>query len=550
MSEKLARQLFSEAQRFTAELKETGWSADQSTPMISSKSPVDLFSTEERPLVVGLFGGTGVGKSSLLNRLAGAEIARTGVVRPTSMEITAYLHQDVQLDALPDHFVADRFSDNRHSNAHLSDVMWVDMPDFDSDETQNKDQVLQWLPHIDLLIYVVTPERYKDAEGWRMMQENGYQHAWLFVINQWDKAESVQYQDFTRMLESAGFQAPEVFRTVCNSAHSEDQFGDLVEVIASLAKRNVIEHLQERGWIHRLGAVQSKLKVESEHLAMDGLKKLDESFAHRWQEFESAAVAHLDAPFKTYSALFSDEKTNVVNTVLKSLGSKETGTEVAGNIAIRSDASELWDDWLSIRMKDSIQQFNLADSEHGVPATVMMKKNDMSSIDARGLITQHLKQAVESTIASPGTQWQRLLSKAAGILKIALPLVALAWVSWRVINGFIAGAADRADYVGLDFLVNGLLLAGLGWLIPMMIGKLLVPSLPDAIYRELHHGLRNGLAEVAQHAQLQLAEINKVRLEHTAKCTKIDQKIEQFIASTDQADPTLGRVLMSAPDPL
>ena len=67
------------------------------------------------------------------------------------------------------------------------------MPDFDSDETANKDQVLQWLPHIDLLIYVVTPERYKDAEGWRMMLENSYRHAWLFVINKWDRADAVQY---------------------------------------------------------------------------------------------------------------------------------------------------------------------------------------------------------------------------------------------------------------------------------------------------------------------------------------------------------------------
>ncbi len=550
MSEKLARQLFHEAQQFNATLKDTGWSANQSVSVIGSKSPVDLFASEERPLVVGLFGGTGVGKSSLLNRLAGAEIARTGVVRPTSMEITAYLHQDVQLDTLPDHFVADRFSDNRHTNAHLSDVMWVDMPDFDSDETQNKDQVLQWLPHIDLLIYVVTPERYKDAEGWRMMLENGYQHAWLFVINQWDKAEPIQYQDFTHMLESAGFQTPEVFRTVCNAAHADDQFNELVEVIASLAKRNVISHLQERGWIRRLSTVQSKLKAESQYLAIDASKKLDESFAHRWHEFENAATAHLDAPFKTYSALFSEKKTNAVTTVFKSLGGKEAVTEVAGNIALRSDASELWDDWLSIRMTDSVQQFNLAGSEHGVPAAVMSMKNDMSSIDARAIITQHLKQAVETTIESPGTQWQRLVAKLAGILKIALPLLALAWVSWRVINGFIAGAEDRAAYVGLDFLTNGLLLAGLGWLIPMMVGKLFVPSLPDSIYRELHGGLRTGLAEVEQQVQLKLVEINDARLEHAANAAHIDQRIEQFIASADQADPSLDRVLMSSPDPL
>ena len=153
MSEKLARSLFEESEQLSASLSAAGWlpSADR---LIDTKSPVDLFTGAERPLVVGLFGGTGVGKSSLLNRLASAEIARTGVVRPTSMEITAYLHESVALNALPDHFDPASFSDNRHSNDALADVMWVDMPDFDSDETANKDQVLQWLPHIDLLIYV------------------------------------------------------------------------------------------------------------------------------------------------------------------------------------------------------------------------------------------------------------------------------------------------------------------------------------------------------------------------------------------------------------
>ena len=90
MSEKLARQLFNDAQQFRSQLSESGWSTSDNAA-IDLKSPVDLFVSaetaaqgqSERPLVVGLFGGTGVGKSSLLNRLAGSDIARTGVVRPT-----------------------------------------------------------------------------------------------------------------------------------------------------------------------------------------------------------------------------------------------------------------------------------------------------------------------------------------------------------------------------------------------------------------------------------------------------------------------------------
>ncbi len=549
MSEKNARQLFDEAQRFNSELNNAGWSASETVSTIGTKSPVDLFLSEERPLVVGLFGGTGVGKSSLLNRLAGADIARTGVVRPTSMEITAYLHTDVQLDGLPAHFAADRFSENRHSNSQLSDVMWVDMPDFDSDETQNKDQVLAWLPHIDLLIYVVTPERYKDAEGWRMMLDNGYRHAWLFVINQWDKADPIQYSDFTQMLQSTGFKAPEVFRTVCNAAHAEDQFDELVLVIESLAKRNVINHLQERGWIQRISTLQQRLQQETASLVANNSEHMESSFDQRFEEFESASIAHLDAPFKAYSTLFNDKKTGAINTVLKSLTGKSSNTEVAENIASKSDIAALWDNWQEVRMNDFLQQFALAENEHGVPSAVMAQKNDIANTNGSAVIVSHLKASVNSTIEAPGTQWQRLVAKGSSLLKILLPLAALAWVAFRVVNGFIAGAADRTAYVGFDFLVNGLLLAAIGWVIPFMVEKLFVPSMSDSVYRGLHRGLQSGLAELKRQLKVNLTDINQERHRLQTFSAELDQKIEQFLAaSVQKSDPQLSRVLMTAAD--
>ena len=96
MSEEQARQVYREAEDFSAQLARDGWIDETPFGRTEIDSPGDLFSSggSDRPLVVGLFGGTGVGKSSLLNRLAGDSIARTGVVRPTSMEITAARHHD------------------------------------------------------------------------------------------------------------------------------------------------------------------------------------------------------------------------------------------------------------------------------------------------------------------------------------------------------------------------------------------------------------------------------------------------------------------------
>jgi len=359
MSEKVARDLYSEVQQFSDRLAKSGWT-DSSDGLTDVKSPTDLFKAEERPLVVGLFGGTGVGKSSLLNRVAARDIARTGVVRPTSMEITAYLHRDVQLDALPEHFDATSFSSNKHENDSLADVMWVDMPDFDSHETENKDQVLQWLPHIDLLLYVVTPERYKDAEGWRMLIDNGYRHAWLFIINQWDRADSVQHEDFTGLLKAAGFSAPQVFRTVCVGAHSEDQFNEMIAVIEALSKQNVVKHLQERGWMQRLERSKTQLQKHTAMLASESAASVSDSFKTRWQEFEQSAMSHLDSPFKAYSEQFSKDKTGTVSGVLRSITGGASNENIASNVTVRKEAGSLWDDWLNVRCQDSVQQFSLA----------------------------------------------------------------------------------------------------------------------------------------------------------------------------------------------
>ncbi len=562
MSEKLARSLFNESEQLAASLADAGWlpGADN---LIDSKSPVDLFTSEERPLVVGLFGGTGVGKSSLLNRLAGAEIARTGVVRPTSMEITAYLHNSVNLNALPDHFDPASFSANRHSNDALADVMWVDMPDFDSDETANKDQVLQWLPHIDLLIYVVTPERYKDAEGWRMMLENSYRHAWLFVINKWDRADPVQYRDFVGLLEAGGFSSPQVYRTVSTGQHDEDQFDAMVEVINSLSNHNVVKHLQERGWMQRLKRSQVQLQNHASLLASATSSSLTDSFKRHWQEFEQSAIAHLDGPFKNHSELFAEEKTNAVGSVLKSLTGKSSKTNIATSVAARTSVDSLWDEWLTVRYQSTVQQFRLADGEHGVPNSVF---GDVDIIGANEdaiasaevhiventagntnqLISRHLNQSVAAAIKSPGTPGQRLVAKSAFVLKIVLPLLALVWVAWRVVNGFISGAEDRSAYVGLDFLVNGLLLAGLGWLIPFIVEKVFVPSLPDSIYRALHTGLKNGLQQIEQQVKIGLDQISDQRTTHQSNCVELQQQIDKLLSTaTKSPDHLLSRVLVT-----
>ena len=164
---------------------------------IDARTPDSLFANHDaRPMIVAFMGGTGVGKSSLLNRLAGLNIAKTGIERPTSREVTLYHHQSVCIQQLPAGLPVDKIIINRHQDDSKKNIIWIDMPDFDSVELSNKHLVLEWLPHIDVLLYVVSPERYRDNKAWQLLMAEGAKHAWLFVLNQWDRGQPVQYDDF------------------------------------------------------------------------------------------------------------------------------------------------------------------------------------------------------------------------------------------------------------------------------------------------------------------------------------------------------------------
>ena len=164
-------------------------------------------------------------------------------------------------------------------------------------------------------------------------------------------------------------------------------------------------------------------------------------------------------------------------------------------------------------------------------------------------MTRHFDKAVASAIDTPGPLWRRSIVAIAGWLKVLLPVAALLWVAWRVVNGFITGAEDRTAYVGLDFMVNGLLLAGVGWLMPAIIEKILKPSLPDAVYRSLHQALKDGLGEIQQRVAAEITSIKDSRKGFQTTCQQLEQEINGFLNTQHKPqNPALDKILMSASD--
>lgn len=114
--------------------------------------------------VVGFFGATGSGKSTLFNAVTGAEMARAHVTRPTTSEPLAAVWGVNGSEALLDWLqVADRrpVSEPFNGDPNLSLIL-LDLPDFDSIAAEHRVIAERLVDQVDVLVWVVDPQKYAD----------------------------------------------------------------------------------------------------------------------------------------------------------------------------------------------------------------------------------------------------------------------------------------------------------------------------------------------------------------------------------------------------
>jgi hypothetical protein len=478
-----------------------GWIAQEMLEQENSPlagTPNALFGEGQgRPLLVAFMGGTGVGKSSLLNRLAGQPIARTGIERPTSREVTVFHHRSVAIQHLPENLPIASVKIAQHDDETKRHIIWIDMPDFDSIDQNNRHLVLEWLPHIDVLIYVVSPERYRDEKAWRLLLAEGARHAWLFVLNQWDRGQSEQFEDFKCQLSKAGFVEPIVFKTICAEDGQEDEFGALATTLTGLANEHTVQQLEQRGLQARLEELRQTLERYRKALAVDApFRELATLWQQQWQRTGQLLQEGFAWPMRQLADYYAEHAVGL-------LTNPATGrypSDKAGAI--------LWDPWARTRFDDALDEFVLQAEQRGIPAAPLKRQLAPLREKAPKIIETQGELAVRQALANPGNALQRTLLKGARIAEILLPLAALSWVGYQVFTGYQHSNETHLAYLGVDFLIHSSLVVAISWLTPWFIAKKLKPSLQSSALRGLQKGLAQGFAVIGSEA---LAAIERVK---------------------------------------
>ena len=179
----------------------------------------------EAPLVVATFGGTGTGKSSLVNALVGQEVTKAGKQRPTTLRPTLLTHPETDLSSLQ--LPLDRVDVVTSDLPLLRDIVLIDCPDPDTSESDaestNLGRLHELLPFCDVLLYVGTQQKYRSAKVGEELGKAAESCRLVFVQTHADTDSDIR-DDWRAQLEPH-YRIAEMFFVDSRQAFAEQQQG-------------------------------------------------------------------------------------------------------------------------------------------------------------------------------------------------------------------------------------------------------------------------------------------------------------------------------------
>lgn len=166
----------------------------------------------EAPLVVATLGGTGTGKSTLVNALVGGEVTPAGRQRPTTRQPILVCRDDLGPEQLG--IPGESVQVVHRILPMLRDFVLLDCPDPDTTEDEeapgtNLARLRELLPHCDVLLIATTQQKYRSARVAEELAAAAAGARLVFVQTHADSDDDIR-DDWRRVL-SAEYAAGEMF---------------------------------------------------------------------------------------------------------------------------------------------------------------------------------------------------------------------------------------------------------------------------------------------------------------------------------------------------